>query len=316
MNTHTYAHEYTCACMTLSTRWSTDTETHNLCTNMHTHTHTHVYKRIDVQIHTHMHIHTYIHVSTHTHIHIYAHTHTKCTYETHASTPGTTARQRTCKEPLQTKEALHVSFVRRNQPTFRTSNARTSLYPRPAAPIPLQRCSRAAVREHAGIQAREWSKWLFTRNEGSMKNNQPLQAAHHANHDSAAPRQHLLICTGAEPIQQFHGQPTSRAPESILWNRITFPPFSRRNIVCLPVLGYVNTVTSRTYKRHKKHQIYTQTYIERNAIWQLYTGTYLRSSLVTSVLHRFQQKQNVEYTLSRTRPDTIISEKGARIHSN
>jgi len=96
-----------------------------------------VYKRIDVQMHTHMHIHTNIHVRTHTHIHIYAHTLTKCTYETHASTPGTTARQRTCKEQLHTKEVLHFSFVRRNQPTFRTSNARTSLYPRPAALIPL-----------------------------------------------------------------------------------------------------------------------------------------------------------------------------------
>ena len=111
---------------------------------MHTHTHTHVYKRIYVQIHTHMHIHTYIHVRTHTHIHIHGHTHTKCTYETHASTPGTTARQRTCKEPLQTKEALHFSFIRRNQQTFRTSNARTSLYPRPAALIPLHPPSRLA----------------------------------------------------------------------------------------------------------------------------------------------------------------------------
>jgi len=82
MHAHTYAApENICACMTLSTRWSTDTKTHNLCTNMHTHTHTHVYKRIDVQIHTHMHIYTYIHVCTHTHIHIYRHTHTKCIYE-------------------------------------------------------------------------------------------------------------------------------------------------------------------------------------------------------------------------------------------
>jgi len=101
---------------------------------MHTHTHTHVYERINVQIHTHMHIYTYIHVCTHTHIHIYAHTHTKCTYETHASTPGTTVQRR---EPLRTKEALHFLFVRRNPTTFRTSNARTSLYPRPAALIPL-----------------------------------------------------------------------------------------------------------------------------------------------------------------------------------
>jgi len=137
MYTHTYAHENTRACMTPSTRWSTDTKTHNLCTNIHTRTHTRVSKRIDVQIHTHMHIYTYTHVCTHTHTHIYAHTHTKCTYETHASTPGTTARQRTCKEPLQTKEALHFFLVRLNQTTFCTSNARTSLYSRPAALIPL-----------------------------------------------------------------------------------------------------------------------------------------------------------------------------------
>jgi len=85
MHTHTYAHEHTFTCMTPSTRWSTDTETYNLCANMHTHTYTHVYKRIDVQIHTHVHIFTNIHVRTHTHIHIYTHTNTKCTYErTHA----------------------------------------------------------------------------------------------------------------------------------------------------------------------------------------------------------------------------------------
>ena len=80
MHTHTCVHKYTCACITPSTRWSTDTETHNLCTNMHTHTHTHVYKCIHIHIHTHMHIHTYIPVRTHTHIHIYTHTHTKCTF--------------------------------------------------------------------------------------------------------------------------------------------------------------------------------------------------------------------------------------------
>jgi len=51
-----------------------------------------------------MHIYTYIHVRTRTHIHIYAHKHTNCTYETHASTPGTIALQVTCEEPLQTKE--------------------------------------------------------------------------------------------------------------------------------------------------------------------------------------------------------------------
>jgi len=95
--THTYAPENTCAYMTPSTRWSTDTETHNLCTNMHTYTHTHVYKRIDVQIHKHMHtLYTYIHVCTHTRIHIQTHTNTntyKMYISTHACTPGTTELQ-------------------------------------------------------------------------------------------------------------------------------------------------------------------------------------------------------------------------------
>ena len=56
---------------------------------------------------------------------------------TRASTPGTIAWQRTREELLQTKEALHVSFIRRNQTTFCTSNVRTSLYPLPETPIPL-----------------------------------------------------------------------------------------------------------------------------------------------------------------------------------
>jgi len=36
-----------------------------------------------------------------------------------------------------------------------------------------------------------------------MKNNQPPQAAHHANHDSAAPTQRPLICTGVESMTKF-----------------------------------------------------------------------------------------------------------------
>ena len=112
MYTHTYAHENTCASMTQSTRWSTDTKTHNLCTNMHTHTHTHVYKRIDVQIHTHMHIYTCIHVRTHTHIHIYTHTHTKCTFERTQSTSETTARQRLRGQPNLTPRSSDLLPVR------------------------------------------------------------------------------------------------------------------------------------------------------------------------------------------------------------
>jgi len=112
---HTYAHECTCACMTPSTRWSTETETHNLCRNMHTHKHTHVYKRIHI-IYTYTHADMYIYTCPHTYTHTHIYTHTYKMYIcTHTSTPWTTARQRPRKELMQTQEALHASCVWRNQ---------------------------------------------------------------------------------------------------------------------------------------------------------------------------------------------------------
>ena len=47
------------------------------------------------------------------------------------------------------------------------------------------------------------------------------------NHDSAAPRQHPLIYTGAEPIHQVHGPTKPRATECSEIG-FTFLPFSRR----------------------------------------------------------------------------------------
>jgi len=104
-----------------------------------------------------------------------------------------------------------------------------------------QRCSRAAVSEHAGIQVREWSRWLFTRNEGSLKNNQPPQASPSRNHDSATPRQHPLICTGAEPMHQVHGPPKPRARSRCSEIEFTFSPFSRRFYLCCLCNLYVWT---------------------------------------------------------------------------
>jgi len=160
-------------------------------------------------IHTCIYIHIYM--SAHIHTYTYIHTHIPNIHmnaRKHAWNDGAAA---TVQGAVADKEALHFSFVRRNQTTICTSNARTSLYPHPAAPIPLhppsplpnipqsssrprasavllfytdqmnrvhsveeaphsftlapcvvverlegkQRCSRAAVGERAGIQARE-----------------------------------------------------------------------------------------------------------------------------------------------------------------
>jgi len=102
----------------------------------YTYTYTFLWTHRCTNTYTHACIYIYTCPHTYTHTHIYTHTYRMYIW-THASPPGTTARQRTCKELLQANEALHFSFVRRNQTTLRTSNARTSLYPRPAAPIPL-----------------------------------------------------------------------------------------------------------------------------------------------------------------------------------
>jgi len=47
------------------------------------------------------------------------------------------------------------------------------------------------------------------------------------NHDSAAPRQHQLICTGAEPIHPVHGPPKLRATSRCSEIGFTLSPFSR-----------------------------------------------------------------------------------------
>ena len=86
------------------------------------------------------HTYAYAYICTRTHLCLHDTVHTlKHWYYIckHASTPGTTARQQMREELIQMQRALHVSFVRRNQTTFSTSNARTSLYPLPETPIPL-----------------------------------------------------------------------------------------------------------------------------------------------------------------------------------
>ena len=153
----------------------------------------------------------YLYMSAHIHTYTYIHTHIQNVHMNARRHAWNDSAAANVKGAVADKEALHFSFLKRNQTTFRTSNARTSLYPRPAAPIPLhlpsslpnipqnnlrprasavllfytdqmnrvhsseeaprsfkmapcvvverlegkQRCSRAAVSKHAGIQARE-----------------------------------------------------------------------------------------------------------------------------------------------------------------
>ena len=74
-------------------------------------------------------------MSAHIHTYTYIHTHiqnVRMNARKHAWNDGAAANARGA-----VVDALHVSFVRRNQTTFRTSNARTSLYPLPETTRPL-----------------------------------------------------------------------------------------------------------------------------------------------------------------------------------
>ena len=111
-----------------------------------------------------------------------------------------------------------------------------------------QRCSRAAVSKHAGIQARKWSSWLFTNNrEVNWKNDQTLNSPHTittARRTDNIP----LICTGAGPIHPVHSQPMPLATEALPETRLHFCHFpavclwrySRRDWgVCGGILGVI-----------------------------------------------------------------------------
>ena len=169
----------------------------------HTHTHTHVYKHIDVQIHTHMHIYTYIHVCTHTHIHIYTHTHTKLYMNARkhawndgaaANVQGAVADQGSFALLFRSTQSNHILHLQCKDfivPTSRSTNT----------PPAVQQSRSTRARKNPSPRMIK----VTVHEKRRVNEEQPtLQAAHHANHDSAAPRQHLLICTGAEPIHQVN----------------------------------------------------------------------------------------------------------------
>jgi len=171
MYTHACAHENTCACMTQSTRCSTDTKTHNLCTNMPTHTHTHVHKCIDVQIHTHMHIYTYI-MSAHIHTYTYIHTRIQNVH----------------------MNAHKARLKRRRGSDF----AGSPTWCQEALPFSLS----AAIRR--GIPFVASGPIARPRGTTDKRRTTTTNSSSSHNHDSAPSRPHLIICTGAEPIHPVY----------------------------------------------------------------------------------------------------------------
>jgi len=88
-----------------------------------------------------------------------------------------------------------------------------------------QRCSRAAVSEHAGIQDREWSRWLFTKKQEVNEKTTKLCNSPHRITTVRRPDNIPLICTGAGQIHPVHSQPMSLATEAMPQTRLNFCHF-------------------------------------------------------------------------------------------
>jgi len=89
---------------------------------------------------------------------------------------------------------------------------------------------KAAVQQSCSKRARRNMIKVTVHEKKRVNEEQPTPTSSPScNHDSAVPRQHLLICTGVGPIHPVHSQPMSLATEAMLQNRIhistIFPPF-------------------------------------------------------------------------------------------
>ena len=84
-----------------------------------------------------------------------------------------------------------------------------------------QQCIRAPVGEHAEVQTQDAECGCHEQQEVNEKRPDPRNSPPH-NHDSTAPRQHLLIYTGAGPIHPVHGPLLSPATKAIAPKGFTF----------------------------------------------------------------------------------------------
>ena len=179
-----------------------------------------------------MHIYTYIHVRIHTHIHIYTHTHTKCTYK-HTQTRlerrrgSERARSRCRPRKLCTSlsfDAIKPHFAPPMQ-GLHCTHVLQHQYPSSGAVEPQYASTQESSPRMVKVTVHE---------ERSVNEEQPTPASSPLRKSRQRGAQttpaHLHWCEANPPISwSTH----ALAQESMLRNRITFPPFSRRFSVCM-----------------------------------------------------------------------------------
>jgi len=157
-----------------------------------------IYAQICIHIHIHMYIHAYMYIYMYTciyiHIYLFVQIHTYIYIHTHIRHVRTHTRKHAWNDGV-------AATVR---------EARLAACP---SPCPLQ----------SGRESPSVASSPIARSRGTMDTRTNRSSSHH--HDSAPPRLHPLICTGAEPIHPFHGC-SSRGPRRSIHIPAVFLPFS------------------------------------------------------------------------------------------
>jgi len=91
-----------------------------------------------------------------------------------------------------------------------------------------QRCSRAAVGEHEGIQAREWSRWLFTKKRKVNEKWPNPATAHHTIKTAPRSDNTRSFALVQRLSTQFMARPSCELTSRCSEIGFTFSPFSRR----------------------------------------------------------------------------------------
>jgi len=191
-------------------------------------------------MYTYIHTCIYIHVRTHTHIHIYTHAHTKCTYErTQARLERQCGSERARSRYRRRKPCTSLSFdaikPQFAPPIQELQRIHFLKHQYPSTPHPLfptyPRTVRAPGASAVLLFYTDQMNRVHSSEEAPRKiGGKRARSSPSRNHDSAAPRQHPLICTVAEAIHQVRDPPKLQATESMLRNRIhifaIFPPFT------------------------------------------------------------------------------------------
>jgi len=170
-----------------------------------------------------------------------------------------------------------------------------------------QRCIRAAVSEHAGIQARKWSRWLFTKKREVNEKTTKPSTAHTQSRQRGAQTTSRSSALVRGRSAQFIANPC-RWPQRPCpkrgYNSAIFPPFLsvtvnlKTNLPCdyRNVCCFVHFYTCHPYIDHHTHSgshfcsFYIHTYALSLSVWKCVALNHIWSTWYNETFKSFSRK--------------------------